>query len=116
MKNIMRIHETLLAAYGHQGWWPLLSHKGTNPTKTGSTTGYHPGDYSFPHNDAERFEICCGAILTQNTAWTNVEKALQQLAGIKALTPEKIAAMEHERLAALIRPAGYYNQKARKLK
>jgi len=57
--------ERLYAAYGPQGWWPLLEHRGSNPTLTGRLTGYHPGDYSFPRTEAQRFEICCGAILTR---------------------------------------------------
>jgi endonuclease-3 related protein len=82
--------ERLYAAYGPQGWWPLLEHRGSNPTLTGRLTGYHPGDYSFPRTEAQRFEICCGAILTQNTAWPNVEKALQALADQGLLAPRWI--------------------------
>ena len=111
-----RFHLALLEAYGPQGWWPLLGHDGGNPTKTGSCRGYHPGDYSFPHDAGERFEICAGAILTQNTAWPNVEKALQALASAGALGPEAILALPEPELAALIRPSGYHNTKAKKLK
>jgi len=53
--------------YGPQGWWPLLDARGTNPTKTGSIRGYHPGDYSYPKTEKQRFEICIGAILTQTS-------------------------------------------------
>ena len=113
---LYRFHLDLLEAYGPQGWWPLLGHDGGNPTKTGSSTGYHPGDYSFPRNQAERFEICVGAILTQNTAWPNVEKALRALAGKTALNPDAILRLSEPELAALIRPSGYHNAKARKLK
>jgi endonuclease III related protein len=111
-----RFHRDLLEAYGPQGWWPLLGHPGGNPTKTGSSTGYHPGDYSFPRDDAERFEICVGAILTQNTAWPNVEKALRALDAAAALNPEAILRLPEGDLAALVRPSGYHNAKARKLK
>ncbi len=69
LSALHRFHLELLETYGPQGWWPLLGHVGINPTKTGSLTGYHPGDYTFPRNEIERFEICTGAILTQNTAW-----------------------------------------------
>ena len=69
-------YSILFDAHGPQGWWPLVSHSGSNPTKTGAVSGYHPGDYSFPRTDGERFEVCCGAILTQNTGWVAVEKAL----------------------------------------
>ena len=63
--TLLQLYRSLLTAYGPQGWWPLLNHNGTNPTKTGVVRGYHPGDHSFPHNARERFEICAGAILTQ---------------------------------------------------
>jgi endonuclease III related protein len=111
-----RFYLSLLDAYGPQGWWPLLGHDGVNPTKTGSITGYHPGEYAFPRNAAERFEICAGAVLTQNTAWPNVEKALRNLAASKALNPERILELPEPDLATLIRPSGYHNTKARKLK
>ena len=64
MKKIKIIYGSLLGEYGFQGWWPLINHKGSNPTKTGSVKGYHPGDYSIPRDEFERFEICVGAILT----------------------------------------------------
>ena len=62
------------------------------------------------------FEICAGAILTQNTAWRNVERALTALSGDKLLASEKIAAAGYGRLYRALRPAGYYRQKARRLK
>ena len=65
MDRTIKAYEVLLRSYGPQGWWPLLDVKGKNPTKTGSVRGYHPGDYSYPKNDRQRFEICIGAILTQ---------------------------------------------------
>src|SRR5512141_746237 len=82
--------QALLDAYGPQGWWPLLGHAGANPTSTGRLTGYHPGDFTFPRTPAQAFEIGCGAILTQNTAWTNVERALHALAGRELLGPAAI--------------------------
>ncbi len=108
--------ERLYAAYGPQGWWPLLEHRGSNPTLTGRLTGYHPGDYSFPRTEAQRFEICCGAILTQNTAWPNVEKALQALADQGLLAPRWILGVSEDRLQQAIRPSGYFRAKARKLR
>jgi endonuclease-3 related protein len=108
--------ERLYAAYGPQGWWPLLAHRGSNPTLTGRLTGYHPDDYSFPRTEAQRFEICCGAILTQNTAWPNVEKALQALADQGLLAPREILAVEEAKLQQAIRPSGYFRAKARKLR
>jgi endonuclease-3 related protein len=120
MKKIKELYQTLLNKYGKQGWWPLLelhcSNAGANPTKTGSIKGYHPGNYSYPENERQKYEICLGAILTQNTSWPNVEKALLNLNGIKAIDPEVINEMDVDLLKELIRPAGYYNQKAKKVK
>lgn len=119
MNQIKNIYKILLKEYGHQGWWPLCSLQNTigkNPTKTGSIKGYHPKDYTFPKNDRQRFEICIGAILTQNTSWQNVEKALINLIKIKALNPKKILSIDEDKIKNAIKPAGYYNQKTRKLK
>ncbi len=71
--------------------------------------------YGQPLSSKGRFEVALGAILTQNTAWTNVEKALARLHAAGIGLPSDIRALRRERLAGLIRPAGYYNQKARKL-
>ncbi|OGV71551.1 MAG: hypothetical protein A3K19_09335 [Lentisphaerae bacterium RIFOXYB12_FULL_65_16] len=114
--TLTHIYETLFGAYGPQGWWPLLGVAGTNPTKTGAIRGYHVGDYSFPRNDAERFEICAGAILTQNTAWPNVERALRALADRNVLSPQGVLSLAQPDLATLIRASGYFNAKARKLR
>jgi len=113
---LFQLYQRLLAEYGPQGWWPLLDHPGTNPTKTGSITGYHPGDYGFPNTEPQRFEIGLGAILTQNTAWPNVEKALRNLQGASALEPQAILGLPTEVLGDLIRPSGYFNAKTRKLR
>lgn len=109
-------YQELLDRHGPQGWWPLLDVKGTNPTKTGSVRGYHPGDYSYPKDEGQRFEICIGAILTQNTAWPNVEKALRNLKRNRSIDPWKILSMSIDQLKDEIRPSGYYNQKARKIR
>ncbi len=116
MNKIRDLYQKLLRAYGPQGWWPLLNHKGSNPTKTGSVTGYHSGDYSFPKSQTQQFEICIGAILTQNTAWTNVEKALLNLQKANALDPKKLLGINEDELKEAIKPSGYFNQKARKLR
>jgi endonuclease-3 related protein len=78
----------LLAAYGPQHWWP-----GDSP-----------------------FEVIVGAILTQSAAWGNVEKALANLKAAGALTPTSVSRLSLEELAVLVRPSGYFNAKARKLK
>lgn len=115
---IKKIYDKLLEMYGPQGWWPLfdLHEMGQNPTKTGSCQGYHPSDYSYPHNEKQKFEICIGAILTQNTSWTNVEKAIIALRENNTLYPEKIIKIDSKKLGEIIKPAGYFNQKSKKLK
>jgi endonuclease-3 related protein len=82
------VYDALFSAWGPQHWWP------------GRT----------------RMEIIVGAILTQNTAWTNVEKAIRTLRREKALTFERLESTPEERLAEWIRPAGYFRVKARRLK
>ena len=87
-QKLMDIYERLYERYGPQGWWP--------------------GD--------SRFETILGAILTQNTSWTNVEKAIANLRTKGCLSPEQLHRMEVEEIAQLIRPAGYFNIKAQRLK
>lgn len=81
-------YQRLLAAYGPQHWWP-----GDTP-----------------------FEVMVGAVLTQNTAWGNVERAIANLKATGRLTCRGILSLGDAALAALIRPAGYFNVKARRLK
>jgi endonuclease-3 related protein len=83
----LRIYRLLLRRYGHAGWWP------------GRTD----------------FEICVGAILTQNAAWVNVEKALQALRAHRLLSYRALRDRDPAEIAPLIRPVGYYNVKARRL-
>jgi len=123
MNAIIQLYKELLAKHGPQGWWPLLelhtkkgNARGVNPTKTGSIQGYHPNDYSYPKTRKQQFEICVGAILTQNTNWPNVEKALINLQKKKLLNAKRILNVDENLLKLCIRPAGYYNQKAKKLK
>lgn len=116
---ILKIYNFLFDSYGPQGWWPLTELHGsigTNPTKTGSVQGYHPGDYTYPQSDSQKFEIVCGALLTQNTSWLRVERALINLKLMDSLSPEKILALKPETLKEAIKPSGYYNQKALRLK
>ena len=75
--------------------------------RTGSL-GWWPADSDF--------EVFVGTILTQNTSWKNVEKAIYNLKAADALSMERIASMPAGRLERLIRPSGYYRQKARRLK
>lgn len=86
--KLHRLYQKLLIKYGPQGWWP------------GHT----------------RAEVIIGAILTQNTAWTNVEKAISSLRKNKALSFQALDRTPAVQLAGWIRPAGYFNQKAGYLK
>lgn len=81
-------YRRLDAAWGPQHWWP-----GETP-----------------------LEIMLGAVLTQNTAWSNVERAIANLKAAGALSVEALLALPPDELAALIRPAGYFNVKARRLR
>lgn len=111
MDNLINIYNSLLKQHGYQGWWPIFSCKNSKNNK-----GYHPGDYNYPRNIRQQFEICVGAILTQNTAWTNVEKALYNLKDKKLLNAKAIIDSKIEELRVAVKPAGYYNQKADYLK
>ncbi len=85
--SLVDVCNRLLAAYGPQNWWP-----GDSP-----------------------FEIMVGAILVQNTAWKNVEKAIRNLADAGLLDPHALAQVDAEQLQELIRPAGYYRLKTKRL-
>src|SRR4030042_3304218 len=91
------LYEMLLDAFGHQHWWPI-------------DTQYHQKQ----HSDS-RFEIMIGAILTQNTAWTNVEKALENLKKHNTFTVDAIVKVEEKTLKTMIQPSGFFNQKAQRL-
>jgi endonuclease-3 related protein len=121
---IRKIYNCLFTSYGPQGWWPLTELReagGTNPTKTGSFQGYHPDDYTYPQTRSQQFEIICGALLTQNTSWIQVERALLDLKNllnlkqIHSFSPEAILSLDPETLKEAIKPTGYYNQKAMRL-
>lgn len=117
--ELSKIYFKLLNIYDPQGWWPLLdfhdSAKGINPTKTGSLKGYHPGLYHYPKSERQVFEVCLGAILTQSTSWPQVEKALINLRNIGCLKPKKLIATDSDVVKLAIKPAGYFNQKYKKL-
>lgn len=114
MNKLIDIYNGLLDAYGRQGWWPLCSLNECNALKSGSIKGYHPNDYSYPKNDLQRFEICAGAILAQNTSWLNAEKSVKKLYEKNLLNPKKI--IENESIIAeLIKPSGYFNLKSKYL-
>jgi endonuclease-3 related protein len=86
VNGLQYIYEKFLAHYGDPHWWPART----------------------------PYEVIAGAVLTQNTAWTNVEKAIANFGA--ALSPEVVAGIELPDLAEIIRPAGFFNQKAAYLK
>lgn len=107
--DLMNLYRKLYRHFGSQHWWPLFGSPLTaygSPSKIGKRLAV----------SGKQFEICVGAILTQNTAWTNVERAIQNLHEIRLMSPEAIFAAPLAKLRRAIRPAGYFNQKAKKLK
>ncbi len=86
--EVMRYFETMSEALGPMHWWPART----------------------------PFEVIVGAILTQNTSWGNVERAMENLRAAGMLTPSAILKSRTLRLARLVRPSGYFRQKAKKLK
>lgn len=82
-----QVFKSLLSEYGRQHWWP-----GDSP-----------------------FEIMVGAVLTQNTAWTNVEKAIVNLVTAGCLDPQAIVGSGQQQLAQMLKPSGYFNVKAKRL-
>lgn len=107
--DVLWIHDRLLKRFGPQGWWPVTPRRGRGPR-------YHPANTRGRLSAAQQFEVAVGAILTQNTAWTNVDKALKKLIAAKALSPRRLASLPPARLQGLIRSSGYFRQKARRLK
>jgi len=87
-RDVINIYQTLYKSFGPQHWWP-----GETP-----------------------FEVVVGAVLTQNTAWRNVEKAIENLKKAGSLSLDKFYKIPVKKLAKLIRPAGYFNVKASRLK
>jgi endonuclease-3 related protein len=86
--NLMPVYERLLSAIGPQLWWP-----GESP-----------------------FEVLVGAVLVQNTAWRNVERAIENLRDADLMQPRALFDLPERELAELIRPAGYFQVKARRLR
>ena len=86
--GLQEYYNALFRTLGPQNWWPART----------------------------PFEVIVGAILTQNTAWTNVEKAITNLRRERLLTPAALERVPQAKLARLIRSSGYFRQKAKKLK
>jgi len=104
-----------MGEYGPQGWWPLFDLRQPDSQELDLQRGYHPGNYHYPQSEKQCFEIAIGSILTQNTSWVQVERALENLHQKGWLTPEKIVKADESSLKQAVRPAGYYNQKAERL-
>ncbi len=85
---LIEMYETLTEAFGSQHWWPADT----------------------------PLEVATGAILTQNTNWPNVTKAIENIKCAKAMTEQKLFEMDVEQLQELIRPSGYYKRKAKAIK
>jgi endonuclease-3 related protein len=100
------LYKKLSSCFGPQLWWPVTDEGGTEPVcrKRGRL------------DERQMLEVCVGAILTQNTSWKNAEKALINLNRAGMVSVERMAACRQQRLASLIRPSGYYNQKAERLR
>jgi endonuclease-3 related protein len=93
-----QLYHILLKKFGHLHWWPM-------------DHDYHKDNRSDP-----RFEVIIGAILTQNTAWSNVEKAIENLKRNTMLNIKNIVQIDELKLQEMIRPSGYFRQKALRLK
>ncbi len=87
-RRLLRLYGALLDHFGPQRWWPARS----------------------------RFEVAVGAVLTQHTAWRGVERAITNLRDAGHLEPHRLAALPPARLGRLLRPAGTYRLKARRLR
>jgi endonuclease-3 related protein len=98
MLSLVQLYQLLLDFYGYQGWWPV-------------DEGYHATKGTDP-----RDEVIIGAVLTQNTAWRNVERALENLKRYGELSLGFVRQTSTKELEELIRPSGFYRLKAQRLK
>ena len=103
---LQKIYNKLYSFLDPQHWWPVTKEKEITPK-------YHKKITIF---EKQRLEIIFEAILTQNTSWKNVEKAIINLNKNNLIDIEKINKINIKKLAKIIKPAGYFNQKAKKLK
>ena len=108
---ISRLYSGLYKHYGPQGWWPVSDCKSSK-----GSIDYHPAVYNYPKTDYQRLQICLGAILTQNTKWSNAAAALKKLASNDLISISGLLNADIGTIATLVKPAGYYNQKAAYLK
>jgi len=91
--RLAQIYERLLVSFGPQGWWP-------------ASRKFSPAEW----------EICVGAVLTQNTNWSNVDKALDNMKANKITSVSKVLYCDGDMLEQAVRPSGFYRQKAGRLK
>ncbi len=93
MRKLVQVYRRLLESFGPQDWWPVRN-------------GFKPPS----------LEVCLGAVLTQNTSWRNVEKALESMKKAKCNTLEKVSGTPQRELERLVRSAGFYRQKAERVR
>lgn len=103
--ELYKIYNILLNEYGFQLWWPVTREGQAKPEYIGG-----------PKNDKQRLEVAIGAVLAQNTSWKNVEKAIINLSKNSSIDIQKIRKIEKEKLEEIIKPSGFYKQKAERLK
>src|SRR3989344_2321555 len=102
--DLAKLYGVLSTEFGSQGWWPTR------------TAGYDSSNKSRDLSEEELFEICIGAILTQNTNWKNVERALDVLFSSSLIDLKALANFGEGKLAVMVKSSGYFRQKAKKLK
>lgn len=104
MIALRSIYRRLAQTYGAQHWWPITTVDGRRLPPPARMT------------ERAAFEIAVGAILTQNTSWTNAEKALINLKRSRLLSARALSTAPARRIASLIYPSGYFRQKTKKLR
>ncbi len=102
----LQLYLKLFSEYGPQYWWPVTDKGSSVPT-------YKPRKRL---SESQKLEVCIGAILTQNTSWENVMKAIVNLNRAELVSVKGIIGVSEKKLARLIKPSGYFNVKAKKLK
>ena len=85
-----QVYALLLNAFGPRGWWPIDGE-------------YAAGDYSKPSSESQMLEICIGAILTQNTNWSNVEKSLVNLRKEHFFSLKNLSSVSEEKVCELVK-------------
>jgi len=118
--DVTKIYEMLLAHYGNPRWWPATANCADNGLVQVENrerfNAFLTNDESDlkPIRRASPYEVIVGAILVQNTNWMNVERAIANFG--KRLSPKFVCSADMAELIEIIRPAGFYNQKAACLK